>query len=158
MKSLLADIQTAEQMQLNEHTRHLFIMAMMNLDESMIGLLLKEDCKFLGHLNNWQLLHWFRSQFDKLNSKAFHSKFTFGISLDYYPGADMLEFSYSPISEDCKSVLDFNRESNDEATFKSEKAFKIKLVLLYENGKIADIRMPKKFACVEKTKIFQKEN
>jgi hypothetical protein len=133
-------------------------MAMMNLDESMIGSLLKEDCKFLGYMNNWQLLHWFRCQFNKLNSKGFHSKITFGISLDNYPGSDMLEFSYAPISENCKSVLDYNRESNDEDTFKSEKAFKIKLVLIYENGKIADIREAKKVASTENTKIFQNEN
>jgi hypothetical protein len=37
-------------------------------------------------------------------------------------------------------------------------AFQIKLVLLFENGKIADIRVPKRTACNEKTKIFQNEN
>lgn len=55
MKTLLANKQTDEQKRSNEYARYQFIMAMMNMDERMIGVLLKKDCKFLGNMNSWGL-------------------------------------------------------------------------------------------------------
>ncbi len=158
MKTLLANKQTDEQKRSNEYARYQFIMAMMNMDERMIGVLLKKDCKFLGNMNNWQLLHWLKSQFIKLNPHMFHSKFKEGVSLDYYPGSDIFEFSYAPMEDTSGNDLFFNEEQDEQAIFNSKMAFQIKLVLLFENGKIADIRVPKKVACLEKTKKFQNEN
>ena len=37
-------------------------------------------------------------------------------------------------------------------------AFNIKLVLLFEEGKIADIKVPQKAVCLEKIRKFQNEN
>ena len=155
MKTLIANKQTDEQKRANEFARYQFIMAMMNMDEKTLIPLLKKDGKFLGHLNTWQLLNWLRKQFNTLNPQMFHSKFTEGISLDIYPGSDMFEFSYAPMEED--SLFTY-QELNEDQIFNNKKAFKIKLVILFENGKIADIRVPKKVACVEKTKRYQNEN
>ena len=158
MKELIANKQTDEQKRSNEYARYQFIMAMMNMDEKTLIPLLKKDGKFLGHLNTWQFLNWLRNQFNTLNPIMFHSKFKEGISLDYYPGSDMFEFSYAPMGENSDNDLFFNEEQDDQAIFNSKMAFKIKLVLLFENGKIADVRVPIRTACFEKTKKFQNEN
>jgi hypothetical protein len=158
MKTLIANKQTDDQKRSNEFARYQFIMAMMNMDEKTLIPLLKKDGKFLGHLNTWQFLNWLRNQFNTLNPIMFHSKFKEGISLDYYPGSDMFEFSYAPMGENSDNDLFFNEEQDEQAIFNSKMAFKIKLVLLFENGKIADVRVPIRTACFEKTKKFQNEN
>jgi hypothetical protein len=158
MKTLIANKQTDEQKRANEFARYQFIMAMMNMDEKTLIPLLKKDGKFLGHLNTWQFLNWLRNQFNTLNPIMFHSKFKEGVSLDYYPGSDIFEFSYAPMGDNSDNDPFFNEEQDEESIFNSKMVFQIKLVLLFENGKIADIRVPKKVACLEKTKRFQLEN
>jgi hypothetical protein len=158
MKTLIANKQTDEQKRSNEFARYQFIMAMMNMDEKTLIPLLKKDGKFLGHLNTWQFLNWLRNQFNTLNPIMFHSKFKEGVSLDYYPGSDIFEFSYAPMGDNSDNDPFFNEEQDEESIFNSKMVFQIKLVLLFENGKIADIRVPKKVACLEKTKRFQLEN
>jgi hypothetical protein len=155
MKELIANKQTDEQKRSNEYARYQFIMAMMNMDEKMLIPWLKKEGKFLGHLNTWQFLNWLRKQFTTLNPNMFHSKFKEGISLDYYPGSDMFEFSYAPMENNNFFTYE---EQDEEAIFNSKMAFSIKLVLLFENGKIADIRVPKKMICNAKTKRMQNEN
>ena len=143
MKELLAKKQSADQKKSNDFARYNFILAMMNMDEKMVGPLLKENSKFLGYMNNWQLLHWLKNQFDTLNTRMFHSKFEEGISLDYYPGSEMYEFSYAPMSNSENDIFQTHDEYQN-SIFKDDITLKIKLVLLFENGKIADIRVPKK--------------
>jgi hypothetical protein len=158
MKTLLANKQTLEEKQANDFARYQFIIAMASIDERMVGSLLNKNSKFLGNLNNWQFIHWLKSQFAKLNPSMFHSKFKEGISLDYYPGSDIFEFSYAPYEESIDDHSFSSDDQYDEAVFKSKNAFKIRLVLLFENGKIADIRVPSRVACLVKIKKFQQLN
>ena len=60
----IANKQNSEQKKSNDFARYNFILAMMNMDEKMVGPLLRENSKFLGYMNNWQLLHWLKNQFD----------------------------------------------------------------------------------------------
>lgn len=158
MKTLLANKQTEEQKRSNEYARYQFILAMMNMDERMIGSLLKKGSKFLGNLNNWQLLHWLKSQFSVLNPDMFHSKFKEGISLDVYPGSDIFQFSFASMDDENSTDLFFTENQNEDAIFSGKGSFKIELVLLFENGMITDIRIPKKITCLDKSKKFQIEN
>ena len=157
MKELLAKKQSADQKKSNDVARYNFILAMMNMDEKMVGPLLKENSKFLGYMNNWQLLHWLKNQVDTLNTRMFHSKFEEGISLDYYPGSEMYEFSYAPMSNGNNDNFQTHDEYQD-SIFKNDITIKIKLVLLFENGKISDIRVPNRVASIEKITKFQIEN
>jgi hypothetical protein len=157
MKELLAKKQSADQKKSNDFARYNFILAMMNMDEKMVGPLLKENSKFLGYMNNWQLLHWLKNQFDTLNTRMFHSKFEEGISLDYYPGSEMYEFSYAPMSNSENDIFQTYDEYQD-SIFKNDITLKIKLVLLFENGKICDMRIPNRVASVEKITKFQNDN
>jgi hypothetical protein len=156
-KTLLAIRQSDEQKRSNEYARHQFIMAMMNLDEGTIANLLKEECKFLGNLNNWQFIFWLKKQFSVLDPSFFHSKHNEGISLDFYPGSYMYEFSYAPAVEG-ESNDPFSESYNDENIYKSKNAFIIKLTLLFENGKIVDVRIPRYGISIEKVKRCQAEN
>jgi hypothetical protein len=108
-------------------------------------------------MNNWQLLHWLKNQFDTLNTRMFHSKFEEGISLDYYPGSEMYEFSYATMSNSENDIFQTHDEYQN-SIFKDDITLKIKLVLLFENGKICDIRIPNRVASVEKITKFQNEN
>jgi hypothetical protein len=155
MKILLEKNMIQNKKRSNEFARYQFIMAMMNMDEKILIPLLKKDGKFLGHLNNWQFLNWLRRHFKRLNPHAFHSKFEEGISLDYYPGSEMFEFSYAPMEGSNFFAYD---EQDEAAVFNNKMAFSIKLVLLFENGKIADIRVPNKIASLDSTKKYQQEN
>lgn len=157
MKELLAKKQNSEQKKSNDFARYNFILAMMNMDEKMLGPLLKKDSKFMGYMNNWQFLHWLRNQFKKLDTRMFQSKFSEGISLDYYPGSEMFEFSYAPMRNSEGESFQTHEEYQN-SVFKDDVTIKIKLVLLFENGKIADVRVPKKFATNEVISKFQNEN
>jgi hypothetical protein len=158
MKTLIASKQNEEQKRSNAFVRCQFIMAMMNMDENMIKPLLKNEVKFMSWMSSWQLLNWFNKQFAIVGSPMFHSKFTEGISLDKYPGADIFEFSFAAIEEG-----DLAEESNsvpfdENAIYSSKRSIKLKLVLIFENGKIADIRIPKKVVSLEQSQRLQKEN
>lgn len=138
MKTLLANKQTEEQIQANENARHIFILAMMNLDEKAIFSLLNKNSFFLRTKNNWQFIHFLKEQFKVLMENGFHSKFIEGISLDYYPGSETLSFYYYPMQ---------NNEDFDSDPFINMNNDKIRIfnfVLSYNNGKIIDIKQPKR--------------
>jgi hypothetical protein len=158
MKTLLANKQTEEQKQTNSFVRYQFIMAMMNMDVRMMGTLLNKDFKYLGNKNNWQLLHWLKGKFSSLNPLMFHSKLKEGISLDYYPGAETFEFTYAPMEDNNFGESYFYDEMNENDVFANKNAFTINLVLLFEDGKILDIRVPKKAVSKEIIKKYQDEN
>lgn len=86
----------------------------------------------------------------------FHSKFKEGVSLDCYPGSDIFEFSYAPMEDTSGNDLFFNEEQDEQAILNQKMAFQIKLVLLFENGKIADIRVPKKSSLFGKNQEISK--
>jgi hypothetical protein len=157
MKVLLAKKQTEEQIKSNEYVKFQFVMAMMNMDERMIGTLLKENGVFFGNKNNWQTLHWFKKQFKGLNNTFFNSRLKEGLSLDVYPGSIMFEFKYSALNTDNFDDDPFSVEYQ-EALFNSKDAITITLVLLFENGKITDIRIPKRIIELSKLKQLQTEN
>lgn len=156
MKALLANKQTDEQKRSNEYARFQFIMAMMNMDESMLIPFLKDSGSFLGHLNTWQLMNHLRKQFNRIHPSLFQSRLRECVSLDIYAGSDAFEFSYAPAPDNDMTVYD--EDQDYDAFFKNAKAFKIILVVIFENGKIVDIRIPKTIACLGKTKKFQNEN
>ena len=156
MKTLLARKQTDEQRTLNDLARHQFIMAMMNMDESMLIPYLKDSGSFLGYLNKWQLMNYLRKQFNRIQPCLFQSRLREGISLDIYAGSDVFEVSYAPVTNNDMTSYDENQDY--EVFFNNAKSFKLTLVVIFENGKITDIRIPKKVAFLKETKRFQQEN
>ena len=151
MKTLLARKQTDEQRTLNDLARYQFIMAMMNMDESMLIPYLNDSFCFLGYLNKWQLMNYLRKQFNRIQPCLFQSRLREGISLDIYAGSDAFEVSYAPVTNN-------DMTSCDEEFFNNEKSFILTLVVIFEDGKIKDIRIPKKIALKKQTVRFQNEN
>ena len=157
MKTLLSAKQTEEQKSSNEVIQFQFVLALMNMDEKMIAPFLKKDSKFMGTMNDWQFLHWLRKQFSKLQSKGIDTRFKQGISLDFYPGSEMLEFSYAPMQEVDESFNFFaSYEEQNPISHKPEMV--LRFVLLIEDGKIADIRRCRKYALPENAKKLQIDN
>jgi hypothetical protein len=156
MKTLLARKQTDEQRTLNDLARYQFIMAMMNVDESMLIPYLKDNGSFLGYMNKWQLMNYLRMQFNRIQPFLFQSRLREGISLDIYAGSDTFEVSYAPVTNIDMTSYDENQDY--EMFFNNSKSFKILLVVIFENGKITDIRMPKKIAYKKQVSRFQIEN
>jgi len=147
MKTLLAAQQSELQKKSNDYVKYQFIMAMMNMDERMIKPLLSKNFKFNGNMNDWHLLHWLKSRFEKFYAIMHETRHEEGISLDVYPGANMLEFCYIPM------------ELNNGLPNTSESGkLRIRFVLLYENGEISELRVPKMVLSIEKTKKCQNEN
>ncbi len=112
----------------------------------------------MGYMNNWQFVSWLGKKFGPIKVSFFSSEFKEGISLDAYPGSEMFEFSFSAFEQDNIDQGPFSFEANDNKKSTQTEKMSICLVLLFENGKIADIRVPKKFACFDLTKRFQQEN
>lgn len=155
MKTLLANKQTEEQKKANDNVRHLFIMSMMNLDEKAIFSLLNKNSLFLGNKNNWQFTYWLSKQFDSFKSFGFHSRFSEGISLGQYPGAETLNFFFCPME---KSENIFDEEYNPFADLNNKKITKFSFVLNFDNGKIRDIRLVYRSIDNEQIKKYQIEN
>ncbi len=144
MKKLLAIKQTEGQRDSNQTTRFQFIMAMLSLDEKHIFQLLKPNSLFLGNKNNWQFTHWLSQQFSTYKGSGFHSNFKEGISLDYYPGSETIEFEFAlMINNDFMCEDPFDEKNQKNRAINGYK--KIRLVLSFEDGKISDIRIPKFF-------------
>jgi hypothetical protein len=145
--TLIAHKQNKKEKKANDFTKYQFIIAVMNLDDLLLSNLLKKDSIFMGRYNYWQILHWFRNKFSKLNNDLFHSKFIENISVDIYPGSTAFEFCFAPYTID-DNTDPFGMEINDDI-FKNEKAITFTLVLLFDNGKITDIRIPRKTMSIE---------
>ncbi len=158
MEILLAPKQTADQKKANEYVSYQFVMAMMSMDERMVLPLLKKDARFMGNMTNWQFVNWLAKQFAPLKSTYFGAQFKEGISLDTYPGCEMFEFAFSHYHSDAIDEDFFNgKDLESNKSIKSEKVV-IMMVLLFENGQITDIRIPKKVICLEKINKYQIEN
>jgi hypothetical protein len=158
MKPLLAHKQTEEQKRSNDYARFQFIMAMMNLDFMMVRSLLKKESRFLGWMNTWQFSGWLQKEFKKIGAHGFHSRFKEQICLDICPGAEMFVFEYAKMSEDDFLEGVNPLSNNEEEIFNTSKSLKICFVLMFEDGKISDIRIPKKGIDVTKMKKLQAEN
>ena len=158
MKILLASKQTDEQIKSNEQVKFQFVMAMMSMDERMIGSLLKENGLYLGNKNNWQVLHWLKTQFKGLPNTFFHSRFKEGLSLDIYPGSSLFEFKFAPFDNELMDEEEQFEEGHHDKLFNSNKAITITLVVLFENGKIADIRNPGRMIELNNLKQLQAQN
>lgn len=158
MKPLLAHKQTEEQKRSNDYARFQFIMAMMNMDFMMVRSLLKEGSRFLGWMNTWQFTGWLNKEFNKIVENGFHSRFKEQICMDICPGAEMFVFEYAKfIEQDDLDPILF-QEISEKDPYDSDKVLKIQLVLVFENGKIADIRIPRKGLDSLLVKKFQLEN
>lgn len=157
MKKLLAIKQTEGQKDSNQSTRFQFIMAMMSLDEKHIFQLLKPNSLFLGNKNNWQFTHWLQQQFLPLKCQGFHSKYTEGISLDYYPGSETIEFEFAlMIGDDFLSEDPFLE--NNQSDMSNNAYTKLRFVLSFEDGKISDIRIPNVFFKNDRINRLKAEN
>jgi hypothetical protein len=55
-------------------------------------------------------------------------------------------------------MTSYDENQDYEMFFNNSKSFKILLVVIFENGKITDIRMPKKIAYKKQVSRFQIEN
>jgi len=158
MKVLLANKQTDEQLKTNEQVKFQFVMAMMSMDERMIGSLLKENGLFFGNKNNWQVLHWLKTKFKGLNISFFHSRFKESLSLDVYPGSSLFEFKFAPFDNGLLDEEDPFDEGYHNKLFNSKNVITITLVVLFENGKIADIRNPGRLIELNNLKQLQAQN
>lgn len=136
----LALKQTNDEMRANQSVSELFIMAVMNMDEKMIKSLLIPNRRYLGNLNVWETTYWFKKKFELALGENLRINFTKGISLDYYPGAEYYEFRF--VFLDPFMDLEDPEYNFAEVDQPSTYDFRIRVVLSYENGKIADIRIP----------------
>lgn len=136
MNLLLAQKQNNNEKRLNDTARCNFILAMISADDVMIGELLSENILYMSKYNKYRMQHWFKKQFAALEDKDWTCDCVSGISLDYYPGAEMHEFNYyllDPFSDI------FSPRSTENLLFV------LRLTLLYDKGKIKDIRFTKKY-------------
>ena len=153
----LANKQTDEQKQSNNFTRFHFIMAMMNLDLVSVKNLLKKDGKFLGWMNDWQFCNWLDKKFRVISSGSFQSSLKEQVCLDICPGADMLVFEFAKMEdEETDPVL--NEIQGKTELVDPGKLIRIQLVLMYENGLIADIRLSEQGCDSKRIKKLQLEN
>ena len=158
MEIQLAPKQTADQKKANEYTSYQFVRAMMSMDERMVFPLLKKDARFMGNMTNWQFVNWLAKQFSPLKSTYFGAQYKEGISLGTYPGCEMFEFAFSHYHTNIIDEDFFNGEAlESNKSPKSEKVV-IKLVLIFKNGEITDIRIPKKIVSLENIQKYQIEN
>jgi hypothetical protein len=156
---LLSPKPTDEQRMANEHTRYLFIMAMMNMDDKMLMRVLAKNGVFFGNMNNWQAAHWLRGKFKNFDICAYHSKFKFGFSNEIYPGAEVLEFTYSDVDFgefDDENKLSAPHEEETKKTNKNEMT--LRLVIQFKDRKVIDLRLVKNIICTESIKRFQNNN
>ncbi len=156
MKILLSSKQTADQLILNEYISNQFIMAVMNLDENIIKSLLAPNRKFLGRLNSWETMYWFKKKFELTKGENFRISLRRGVSMDYYPGSEYFEFRFVFLDE----FHDFEDsfEQFEEAPAREKFDFKIRVVPIFENGKIVDIREPRKIVEMDKLKNDAEKN
>ncbi|MBK6834224.1 MAG: hypothetical protein IPG89_08130 [Bacteroidetes bacterium] len=107
MVKLVFNKQTEDQKYLNDIVRFQFIMAVMNRDTKNMNILLHHNKRFSGFHNHWKFLHWLDSQFMRINTPFFHSNYKKGVSLDFNPGAEMLEFIFMTLSDEDMGEDDF---------------------------------------------------
>jgi hypothetical protein len=157
MKTLLAKKQTEDQKRSNQFVRFQFIMAMMSMDYMTIKSFLKEEAKFLGWMNVWQFTAWLKKQFDAIGTEGCHSRYKEQICLDVYPGTEMFVFEYAQLTEDEYNEWESIETLNDKI-YNRASCRKICLTLVFENGKISDVRVPKKGVDTGLLKKFQTEN
>lgn len=141
----------------NEHTRYLFIMAMMNMDDKMIMRILDKDASFFGKLNNWQAANWLRTKFKNFDAFGFHSKFKFGFSNEIYPGAEVFEFTYSDANfDELDGENKYCVSQSPNSPGKNE--IKLRLVIQFKNRKVTDIRLVKNLISSDNMKKFENNN
>ena len=157
MNILLAKKQSIEEKRLNDYTRYQFILAMMNLDYMMIKSFLKNESRYLGWMNSWQFTGWLKRKFEIIGESGFHSRFKEMISLDICPGADMVDFEYVKFKDDDSFGIDFFDQTDDEI-FNNGLTLKLSFILVFENGKISNIRQANKGFHLDLLQKYQSEN
>jgi hypothetical protein len=155
---LLSPKPTDEQRMANEHTRYLFIMAMMNMDDKMLMRVLAKNGVFFGNMNNWQAAHWLRGKFKNFDICAYHSKFKFGFSNEIYPGAEVLEFTYSDADFGAENEDTFQDLFLEESKQSKKRELKLRFVALFKESKIVDLRLVKNMLCHKTIQKLQKDN
>ncbi len=155
MNTFLSIKQTEEDIRSNDNVRFNFILSVMNLDERSISHLLDNKYKYLDNLNKWQTVYWLKKQFSTI-PKEYTVDLVEGISIDIYPGAEVLEFNFK---QDRDNSFDYSLEDlvNDTAK-KNIKSLKLRLVLCYNQGHIIDIKIPKRFIEKDKLEKIRNEN
>lgn len=158
MKTLLAPQQTTEQVAKNDNARFQFLMGISNCDEKTIFSLLDEKSLFFGNLNRWQTARWFRAFFQKISFPTFIIESKHGVSLDFYPGAEAYEVIFSPLTLNDLGIemAEFGLPALPEAT--EPTSISLKVVAVFEDGKITDIRKTDRIVPIESVKSLQASN
>jgi hypothetical protein len=146
MKTQLTKRQTLEQKNANEFNKNQFIFYMMNMDILILDRILDDNSVYMKNLSKQQFIYWLSKKFQRVNPLSFFSSYKEKISLDKYPGADVLEFTYitSKIEDGEINIEDSNYDVNDEEFRRNHNVYKITLVLSFKDGKISDAMVPKR--------------
>ncbi len=133
-------------------------MAMMNMDDKMLLTLMSKRGRFFGNLNSWQAAHWLRDKFKNFDLFAYSSNFNFGISNELYPGSEVFEFTYADAdfrAENENTLKDLFSEESKES---KKREIKLRLVALFKESKIVDLRIVKNMLCYKTIQKLQKDN
>jgi hypothetical protein len=155
MNTFLTVKQTEEDIQSNNNVKFNFIYSVINLDEMSVANLLDNKSRYLDNLNKMQTVYWFKKQFSKI-PKEYSVDLVEGISIDIYPGAEVLEFNFE---QDSDHSFDYSLDDlENKPTNINSKSLKLILVLCYNQGYIIDIKIPKRFIEKDNLEKIRSEN
>ncbi len=157
LNTILSPKPSDEQRKANEHTRYLFIMAMMNMDDRMLLHLLAKEGQFFGYMNKWQVAHWLRGKFNNFDRFAYHSTIKTGFSNEIFPGAEVFEFTYTDADFDEEDNL-FTGLPEDEKRKFNKRESVIRLVLQFGNRHITGMRLTKTMFSTQLNEKYQINN
>lgn len=117
-----------------EHSRDKFIMHMMSLNVLGIQAMLHPKKLYLGKLNKYQFCLWLEKKFDIFKGRGIQCAYDSSISLDYYPGAEVLEFGFAIVTDEQFLAMQEGEQIDIEIKLQ------LKLVVVYEEGNVMDVR------------------
>ena len=133
MKNLTVTKQNDLQKIENNRLLLAFINAMLGMDEQAILEMLKPENRYFKKWNAYQTICFFKQRFRKVGPGFIQCSFKQGIALNDYPGAPMIEFNWAA------EPFNFD-ELHDPNPLESSKAVKMVVLIVFDNGKIEDLR------------------
>ncbi len=133
MKNLTLSKQNDLQILENDRLLLAFINAMLGMDEQAILGMLKPNKRYFKKWNAYQTICFFKQRFKKVGPGFIQCSFKQGIALNDYPGAPMIEFNWAA------EPFNFD-ELEDPNPLESSKAVKLVVLIVFDNGKIDDLR------------------
>jgi hypothetical protein len=160
MKTLLTNRQNKDQKNANEFNKRQFILLMMNMDTLYIDTILNDSVVYMENMSKQQFIFWLRKKFEKIDPFNFFSSYKEKISVDQYPGADVIEFTYITCKneDDELDVKNTKIDLNDVEFRRKHNVYKLKFVLSFKNGQITDIMIPKKTISIKSAEKFAELN